>query len=96
MTANNAGPVLRAGLTEVLVTGIVTRRIRVRHTRSGCRQSRRAPPFEVEPMITDGQSSRFDEPATLAEPVLWAVTIKKVRRQFAAQNAVACNRRSDK
>src|SRR5947209_7940401 len=46
------GAVLRAGLTEVLVTGIMTRWIKVRHRPIGMPAKPTAAPCEVEPTIT--------------------------------------------
>src|SRR5271165_3616689 len=50
--ANSAGPVLRAGLTEVLVTGIDTRWIKVRARPIGMPAKPAAAPFDVVPMMT--------------------------------------------
>ena len=50
--ANRAGPVLRAGLTEVLVTGIDTRWIRVRARPMAIGAKPPGAPGAVEPMIT--------------------------------------------
>src|SRR5436190_24114080 len=50
--ANRAGPVLRAGLTEVLVTGIETKWIRVSARPIGIPAKPVAAPFEVVPMMT--------------------------------------------
>ena len=44
---------LRAGLTEVLVTGIEIRWIRVRHRPIGMPAKPTAAPFDVEPMMTN-------------------------------------------
>src|SRR6516164_4078895 len=49
--ANSAGPVLRAGLTEVLVTGIDTRWIKVRARPIGMPAKPAAAPFDVLPMM---------------------------------------------
>src|SRR5271163_407434 len=49
--ANNAGPVLRAGLTEVLVTGIETRWISVSARPIGIPAKPAAAPFDVVPMM---------------------------------------------
>src|ERR1700745_1070502 len=49
--ANNAGPVLRAGLTEVLVTGIDTRWISVSARPIGMPAKTQAAPFDVQPMM---------------------------------------------
>src|SRR6201999_2986258 len=49
--ANNAGPVLRAGLTEVFVTGIDTRWIRVRARPIGIPAKPAAAPFDVVPTM---------------------------------------------
>src|SRR5713101_4259651 len=51
--ANRAGPVLRAGLTDVLVTGIDTRWIRVRARPIGIPAKPVAAPFDVVPMMTN-------------------------------------------
>src|SRR6185312_3549792 len=50
--ANNAGPVLRAGFTEVFVTGMATRWIRVSASPIGMPANPVAAPFEVVPMMT--------------------------------------------
>src|SRR6516162_2502798 len=50
--ANSAGPVLRAGLTEVLVTGIETRWIKVSARPIGMPAKPAAAPFDVVPMMT--------------------------------------------
>ena len=50
--ANSAGPVLRAGLTEVLVTGIEMRWMRVRARPIGMPAKPAAAPFDVVPMMT--------------------------------------------
>src|SRR3978361_1707039 len=49
--ANNAGPVLRAGLTEVLVTGIDTRWISVSARPMGIPANPLAAPLDVVPMM---------------------------------------------
>src|SRR5437764_4523640 len=49
--ANSAGPVLRAGLTEVLVTGIETRWISVKARPIGIPAKPVAAPFDVVPMM---------------------------------------------
>src|SRR6266849_9079962 len=49
--ANRAGPVLRAGLTEVLVTGIDTRWIKVKARPIGMPAKPVAAPFDVVPMM---------------------------------------------
>src|SRR5438105_4026475 len=51
--ANSAGPVLRAGLTEVLVTGIETRWIKVRASPIGTTAKPVAARFDVVPMMTN-------------------------------------------
>src|SRR5580704_14761644 len=48
---NSAGPVLRAGLTDVLVTGIDTRWISVRASPIGNPANPAAAPLEVQPMM---------------------------------------------
>src|SRR6516164_5178575 len=50
--AKSAGPVLRAGLTDVLVTGIDTRWIKVRARPIGMPANPAAAPFDVVPTIT--------------------------------------------
>src|SRR6516164_5587956 len=50
--ANSAGPVLRAGLTEVFVTGIDTRWIKVKASPIGIPAKPAAAPFDVVPMMT--------------------------------------------
>ena len=49
---NSAGPVLRAGLTDALVTGIRKRWMSVRHSPMGIPANPTAAPFDVVPMIT--------------------------------------------
>src|ERR1700751_5907845 len=51
--AKSAGPVLRAGLTEVFVTGIDTRWIRVKASPIGIPAKPAAAPFEVVPTMTN-------------------------------------------
>src|SRR3954465_14422793 len=49
--SNSAGPVLRAGLTDVLVTGIDTRWISVSASPIGIPAKPTAAPFDVQPMM---------------------------------------------
>ena len=51
--ANGAGPVLRAGFTEVLVTGMLTKWIRVRHRPMARGAKPEGARFSVTPMITN-------------------------------------------
>ena len=69
--ANSAGPVLRAGLTDVLVTGIDTRWISVSASPIGMPANPTAAPFDVQPMMISRKKNVISTSIRRHEPRLY-------------------------